>query len=119
MTFSYNADLSNLKDWIRFRLGDTDPSFYLLEDEEIEAIIALTESPQKALLETLKGLLAKLSKMIDQDIGDISINLSKIYENYLTLFEEIKQEVKKNILDASAPFLEDPNKTRSFKRGVL
>lgn len=115
MSFSYEANFNNPKDWIRFKLGDTDKNFYFLEDEEIEGILQVTDNLQKALLECVRGILAKLSKAIDQDIGDVSIDLSKIYENYLNLYEEIKKEARSGVLDVSAPFLEDEDEA-FFKR---
>ena len=39
--FSYSGNpMDSLKDEVRFRVGDTDPLFAMLEDEEIEFLLS-------------------------------------------------------------------------------
>jgi hypothetical protein len=64
MTFTWGADpVNDAADWIRFELGETDSEDYFLEDEEIDAALALAEDDkQVAALSCIKLILRKLSK---------------------------------------------------------
>lgn len=59
MAATYTNTLLVAKDRIRFRLGDTDTTNALLDDNEIAAAISLKSDEDAALLYLAKGLLAR------------------------------------------------------------
>jgi hypothetical protein len=54
MSFSYSAELTSRKDVIRFTIGDTNAIDHLLEDEEINWIIAQSEYTNKQIAMTFR-----------------------------------------------------------------
>lgn len=72
MSFTFEITLAKPKDRLRFRLGDTDADNPLLEDETIEAVLALQNDDENAALRALAHtLIAKVAAMPTREkIGD-------------------------------------------------
>ncbi len=84
MAWSYAKDPSaNIKDHVRFLIGDTDSTSEQLSDEEVNH--TLTESSSSvypAAILCADSLIAKYSRLMDKNIGDLKISWSQRVEHY-------------------------------------
>lgn len=61
MTFSYDINLANDEDLVRFHIGDTDTNGNYLEDETITALVSSEGSVGAAVVASLKYIITQLS----------------------------------------------------------
>ena len=90
MSFSFNDDLSTDLDYVRFYIGDTDSSNYLVEDATITAILSTHSNPLNAAIVICRNLTAKYSSMASQSIGSVSVSYGDISKKYQSLVVELK-----------------------------
>ena len=92
--FSYSGNpKDSLIDEVRFKIGDTDKDYYLLEDEEIEFVL---ESVNNSILESciacVRAILPKLAKEVDYAIGPEKVNASDRYKHYSSILNSMISE---------------------------
>ena len=85
MTWSYSGDPSKTpRDWIRWRVGDTNFSDQLQSDEEIDAAISQEGNKFKAAILVCLSIGAKISgSSVDKTIGRFKISKSQAANRYL------------------------------------
>lgn len=93
MTWTYGGDPgANDRDWVRFRIGDTDTTDQQMTDEEIAALLAEYTSKQAAAVVAVEALIAKFSRLASKSVGDLSIQYNQRLENYQSLAERLRRE---------------------------
>ncbi len=98
MTYTYCAEniIENSVDKMRFELGDTlvegGADTCLLCDEEYTAMLAQSKTWQKAKISCLKAIIMKLSYEVDYKVDNMSLSLSKRYENLKKMLKELEQQ---------------------------
>lgn len=92
--FSYSGNpKDSLLDEVRFRIGDTDKGFAMLEDEEIEFLLTSTDNHViNTCINACNAILAKLAKEVDYKIGPESVNASDRYDHYSKILQVLKAE---------------------------
>lgn len=90
MSWNYSGDPSaSTTDWVRWRIGDTDSSDKLLEDEEIAAAVSTYGNKKRAAVECCRAIAAKYARKVDKAVGDLRLSASQAYQQYLAMAEEI------------------------------
>jgi len=93
MVDSYDGDLSDSKDWIRFTLQDTDSTDFILSDTEINSALDLySDDKYQAVIMLARGLAAKFSMMGNRRIGPLSIDYSGTVNFYNGLADRLESE---------------------------
>lgn len=132
MTWSYSGDPSTSdKDMVRLLIGDVDEDDQLLSDEEIEAVLAVYTNIHLAssvLAESISGMFSRLA---DKSIGDYSISLSQMSEQYRLLADRLRRYMSISASIKAQPFAggisrqqkteavqNEDRVTPSFKRGM-
>lgn len=96
MTWTYGGDPSaNSRDWVRFRIGDTDTADQQLSDEEIASLLTDADSAKRvAALYAVRRLLAKYARLVDTSRTDgASDSYSQRRDAYAALAAEIESEI--------------------------
>ena len=92
MSWTYGADPSNSnKDAVRLYVGDTDTSDQLLQDEEIEFLIATEGATRLAAARAAEAIAAKFSRDADEAVGAISVKFSQKAIAYQTLSKKLEE----------------------------
>lgn len=92
MTFTYDPaglDGSDLFQ-VRFLLGDTIEAEPLLQDEEINFLIA-EHGVQEGAAQGAERLAAKFARLADQKTGDVSTDFDQLQEHYKNLADQIRE----------------------------
>lgn len=98
MSFTYTGDPANSDlDLVRFLIWDTDVTDVLLQDEEINYMLATWQNPYETARACAERLAAKFTRMADhitRTVGDLTI--SKSYtskaDEYTKLSDEIAEQ---------------------------
>lgn len=77
MSWSYTGPASSNRDWVRFKVGDTQSRGYLLEDGEIDYLLSEASSRENAVIPAVDAMIAKCSQRVtyssgaeSEDLGD-------------------------------------------------
>ena len=90
---SYDGDLCDSKDWIRFTLQDTVLDDLLLSDMEINSVITLNNDDKYlAAAKLAKGLASKFSLLANRKVGPLSIDYTSTVKFYTDLANELLSE---------------------------
>ena len=98
LTYTYAADLSDARDWVRFRIGDTDMTagVPLVSDEEIDALLpggaAAKASNLAAAIAICDALVARFSRAVDASEGSASASMSQLAAQYRQLGRDLRSE---------------------------
>jgi len=93
MAFTYTDPGTSSRDWIRWRVGDTDSTDPLQTDAEIAAALATYGSKFKAASAVARAIAAKFSRKADIGMDQLSISHSQKAKAYLALAGEIEAGV--------------------------
>lgn len=96
MAWTYGGDPSaNARDWVRFRIGDTDTADQQLSDEEIASLLSdASDAKRVAALYAVRRLLAKYARLVDTSRTDgASDSYSQRRDAYAALAAEIEAEI--------------------------
>jgi hypothetical protein len=74
VSFTYDFTLAEDRDWVRFILRDIQQDRHLLEDEEIDAILAEEANKFLAAARLGETLLAKAGPAISKSVDGLSIS---------------------------------------------
>lgn len=106
MTWSYSGDPNKSElDKVRFLCGDTDVNDQLLSDEEINFLLMIKGTPERAAEEACLAIMAKLAREVDYAIGPEKVSASQRLENYKRVMEERRSL---RIKSMAAPSWDDP-----------
>lgn len=95
--FSYSNPGSNLKDQVRFFVGDTMAKEPYLQDEEIVFLLMQCEqSPAAAAILACEAILSKLARSRDETVGSVSIAFSQAYKNYSDRLDSLRGQLAVN-----------------------
>lgn len=95
MTWTYTGNPgSSDKDYVRYKIGDTDEANQLISDEEIDYELAQTNDMLKAAYQCARAVLKKLARRPDKKIGPSSIQNSQLKDLYKSILEDIKSEME-------------------------
>lgn len=95
--WSYSGNpLDNPRDQVRFLVGDTDQSDPLFQDGEINYLLAQYPGPGGVLNATIRAteaLMAKFSRMVNETVGDVRLDLSDRIKNLNLLKTALIQRI--------------------------
>lgn len=90
-TWTYEGDLTDPLQEVRFLIQDTDGSHPLFTDNEVSyALGAATNNVRRAAISLVERLLVRYSQMADTTELDLSVRASQLYENARTLLLQLK-----------------------------
>lgn len=93
MTWTYGGDPGdNNKDYVRFRIGDTDSNDELLSDEEINAMLSQFGDKRLAAASAAEAIAAKFSRRVDTRMGKLSQQWSDLVAHYHALAKKLRKE---------------------------
>lgn len=91
--FTYSGDLTNPLDYVRFIVGDTNPSHPMLDNQEIESALSLkADDPTQASILILSGLIARYSHLSDVKVGPVS----KSFKGIAAVLQKRLDELEKD-----------------------
>lgn len=92
MTFTYSGNPgASDRDAVRFLIGDTDANDPILQDEEIDYLLADTGSVNGAALSAARSIWAKFARLVDKAVGDLRISYSQRASHYQQLIRQLEQ----------------------------
>lgn len=96
MATTYDGDPSaNVKDWLRFQLGDTDVTDAIFTDEEISAIAGSTNNYWSAASSLAYSAAGKFARRIDASIsGTASFKEDQLFKHYKELADQFKRNAQ-------------------------
>lgn len=91
MTWTYSGDpASSSRDAVRFWIGDTDTDDQLLNDEELDFLLAAADDNiGAAAMNAVRGLIGKFARMVDRSHGDLSVRASQRAAQYRDLLKTL------------------------------
>ncbi len=93
MSWTYSeSGLDEPLNAVRLLVGDTNPADPQLQDEEIEAFLALSDSHVGAAALAARALAAKSARNVDKWVGDLKILASQRHRHYLLLQETLERQ---------------------------
>lgn len=99
MSFSYSGDPSTSdKDHVRFILQDTNSTFPLLQDEEINFLITQEGDVFQAAAIGAERIAAFFARRTDIKIGDYSESAAKYFEHYTKLAKKLKADAMRRLV---------------------
>lgn len=84
MSATYDPNLATDMDWVRFQVGDRDVSNALLQDEEINAILAEEENKYLAAARCGNVILARFRGVKSKTVANTTVMLGGSTENEYT-----------------------------------
>ena len=92
MAWTYSGDPSDSdRDWVRFRVGDTDSTDPQLTDGEIDSLVSDEGSKEAAALAAVRAILAKYARLVDKSVGDLHLSYSQRQASYQALAERLER----------------------------
>lgn len=90
--FSYSGNPGHsTKDLVRFLIGDTDSSEWLLQDEEITYLLSLYNgAAANAAIRACEMIIAKFSRLADESAGQVSISFSQKSNSYRSMLGTLR-----------------------------
>lgn len=105
MAWTYSGDpASSEKDYVRFLVGDTDTNDQLVQDEEIEAVLADEGNVSLAAAIIAEAIAGKYSRLADISVGKTSISYSQRAASYLALATRLRKQSKQKAIFRVRPY---------------
>lgn len=95
MSWTYDGDLTNRRDRIRFLVGDTDTNDQLLQDGEINYHIEHFPNDYLCAAVLCDAIAAKFSRQADVNNAGLSLSASQRAQAYRTRAVELRKEATK------------------------
>lgn len=93
MTWTYSGDPSqSAKDEVRFLIGDTNSSDPLLQDAEINWLLADCGTTRFAAVEAAEGVAAYYARSADKAVGNLKLSASQKFEHYTRLAVRLRRK---------------------------
>jgi hypothetical protein len=100
--WSYSGDpRSTDRDWVRFKIGDTDAADQLLFDGEIEALIADAGSKQLAAVLACDAIVAKFARDADFTNMHLQVARSQRVDQYRQLGTTLRLQLNGSLLPSN------------------
>ncbi len=94
MTWTYSRDPAHSsRDAVRFLVGDTDADWPLVQDEEIDYILATYPNTTLAAAEVCDAIAARLSREADTGNMDMRVSASQRAQAYAQRAKELRAKV--------------------------
>lgn len=99
--WTYNPTLADPTDEVRFLVGDTDTNDQLLQNEEIDRLLALFP-PATGKLAYLAAAAAcdaiamKFGRAVDRNLGSLSTQNSQKFDHYVQLAKTLREAYQTN-----------------------
>ena len=96
MSFNYDPERSGFPDDIervRLKIGDTDSSDYLIEDEEIQVAIDRNPSITAAASAAAYRVAAKLARRFNHQKSEVSKDEAQLYRHYRQVAKDLEDEL--------------------------
>lgn len=97
MAWTYNLDLLEDKDQVRFLIGDTNESGALVQDEEIAFALRTEGSVYAAGALIAESLSAQYAQQTDRSIGDLKLRFSDRSGRYASLAAQLRKRLLLNV----------------------
>lgn len=91
MSFTYGPCIDNDRDAVRLTILDTDVNNPLFQDEELDYFLTQETTVISAAIVAAESLIAKFTRLGNQRVGNVSIDYSKVAEQYKTLAETLRK----------------------------
>ncbi len=112
MSWSYSGNPGDSdKDQVRFLIGDTDTTDQQLSDEEILWAISEEGNVYFAAARCALALASKFARLVDKEVGDLSLDYSQRQKAYQDLADELSESAT---LRSATPY--QGGQTHSDKR---
>jgi len=92
MTFTYTPGSVTDITRVRFHIGDTEEDAAIFSDEEIQMVITEEGTYQKAVVECLTTIIAKLSAEPDMKADWLSVSLGRSVDGFKALLAEKRRK---------------------------
>jgi len=124
MAWNYSGDPStSTKDAIRFEIGDTDQSWKLLEDEEIEYALKVEPNWIAAAARCCESIARRFAREADQRLGPSYVYKRQRSEAYKELAQELRRRSSSGMyvggVRQGEDLLDGHLRQPSFKRGMM
>lgn len=93
MAATYDTALTTDKDKVRYHIQDVDTDNAMFQDEEINAVITMEETWQKAVISLIKALITRLSHDPDFTSDWMRIDSKRSLAGYRLLLQEKRVEL--------------------------
>jgi hypothetical protein len=111
MAWSYSGDPNKSPlDRVRFLCGDTDINDQLLSDEEINFLLSIRSTPERAAEDACIAIMAKLAREVDYAIGPEKVSAKQRLDNYKRVLDEMRAA---RIRTVAAPSWQGPSQDDS------
>lgn len=93
MAFTYSSDpAASDRDYVRFRVGDTDSTDQQLADAEVDAMLAEKGNKLTAAAFCARAIAAKYARLVTQAVGDLRMDYSDLAKQYNELAQQLSSE---------------------------
>lgn len=93
MTLTYDPAEAADRDRVRGKIGDTDSTRELLDDDTVDAVLVLYPSVIAAALECSKRIIAKVARDVDRNAIGMSASRSQVVQHYKDLIAMLQSEL--------------------------
>ena len=111
MSWDYDPTHKVARDWVRWRIGDTDRTDQLLTNEEIDAAIATEGNRYLAAALSADSIAAKFARKVDQRVGPLAISASQKAEAYRKLAKRLRTEIATRVAPYASGISQDDIRT--------
>lgn len=81
-------------DATRFLIGDTDPCEWLLQNAEINYVLAqYNQSPPNAAIPCVNAIIAKLTRLADESVGQVRIAYNQKAKAFRVLIQDLRNRI--------------------------
>lgn len=84
---------SSERSWVRLTIGDNSSADVLLQDEEIDMLLADHGSKESAAAHAARGLAARYARKADKQVGKLRISLGTVSERFIMLAADLERQV--------------------------
>lgn len=113
-TYSGNPSSSD-KDAVRFLIGDTDETFPLVQDEEIQFALGTEANVYAAAAKCCEALAARFSREADRRMGSVSVQSSQKASAY----KEMARDLRKKAGLGNLPYSGASDSAPVFTKGMM
>jgi hypothetical protein len=94
MSFSYlsSGPGSSDRSWVRLRIGDTSSGDVLLQNEELDVLLADEGTKHGAAAAAARAIGAQYARKVDKQVGRLRISMAQASEHFFSLADKIEQE---------------------------
>ncbi len=99
MTFSYSGNPSSSdRDQVRFLIADTNSAAPILQDEEIDYLLATETSVARAALAAAEEVLSRFARQVDKTVGPTQISASQRHAQYKDTVARLRKNLRKGAM---------------------